>query len=265
MAHLVNFQGTDTIPALLYARDVYGEKMAGYSVPAAEHTTIILWGKEKEEEAYRNMLKQFGGEGKIISVVSDSYDVYNAVDNLWGGSLRKEVIASKSTLVVRPDSGDPVEVVTRIAGILDEKFGSALNMKGFKVLNNVKIIQGDGVEQASITAILNNLKANWFSAQNVVFGMGGALLQKVNRDTQRFAYKASSAVIKGKRVDISKNPITDQTKSSKKGRLDLVQDGHQIRTVPDDSYHPNSLLECVFENGQVLRRQTLSEIRELLR
>ncbi len=263
-AHLVNFYGTDTIPALLYARDVYDEKMAGFSVPAAEHTTVILWGKDREEEAYRNMLKQFGGEGRIISVVSDSYDVYNATENLWGGSLQKEVIASGATLVIRPDSGDPVEVVTRIAKILDAKFGSALNMKGYKVLNNVKIIQGDGVDQTSITGILQSLKENNFSAQNVVFGMGGALLQKVNRDTQRFAYKASSAVIKGKRVDVSKNPVTDQTKSSKKGRLDLVLEGSQIKTVSDDNYHPNSLLECVFENGVIKRTQTLSEIRSLL-
>jgi nicotinamide phosphoribosyltransferase len=113
-AHLVNFMGTDTSEALIWLRNNYGEKMAGYSIPAAEHSTITTWGGRKGEvDSYRNMLKQFGGKYPIIAVVSDSYDIYNAVENLWGGVLKDEVIAlgeMGSKLVIRPDSGDPTEV-----------------------------------------------------------------------------------------------------------------------------------------------------------
>ena len=90
-AHLVNFMGTDTMSGILLTRELYGADMAGYSIPAAEHSTITSWGKPNEVEAYRNMLKQFGQAGKTVAVVSDSYDIFNAVRQLWGEELREEV------------------------------------------------------------------------------------------------------------------------------------------------------------------------------
>lgn len=267
MAHLVNFMGTDTIAAVVGARRYYGEAIAGFSIPAAEHSTITSWGRENEAEAYRNMLTQFAKPGSILAVVSDSYDIFNAVENLWGSELRQEVIDSGATVVVRPDSGDPVEVVTKVVNLLDSKFGSVVNTKGYKVLNNVRVIQGDGINIDSITAILTSLKKNGFSADNLAFGMGGALLQAPQRDDQKFALKCSAILRDGVWVDVYKDPITDSGKTSKKGRLELVQStgvGHSfIRTVPEQYVREGtSLMQIVFENGTLFNEDTFSNIRQ---
>lgn len=111
-AHLINFLGTDTVTAMLFAMEYYkAEFPPAFSICAAEHSTITSWGKDKEVDAYRNMLKQFAKPGALVAVVSDSYDLNNAVDHLWGEQLREEVIKSEATIVIRPDSGDPVTVV----------------------------------------------------------------------------------------------------------------------------------------------------------
>jgi nicotinamide phosphoribosyltransferase len=83
-AHLVNFMGTDTIPALRFCSKYYDEPMAGFSIPAAEHSTITSWGKEHEVDAYRNMLTKFAKPGAIVAVVSDSYDLWNAMTSICG-------------------------------------------------------------------------------------------------------------------------------------------------------------------------------------
>lgn len=220
-AHLVNFMGTDTVSGLLYAREFYNAGVAGFSIPAAEHSTITSWGRDNEVEAYRNMLKQFGREGSILAVVSDSYDVFNAASKLWGEALKEEVIASGATVVIRPDSGDPVDVNRQLIEILGQKFGYTTNAKGFKVLNNVRLIQGDGVNELSIRSILGAFMAMGWSADNIAFGMGGALLQAIDRDTQRFAMKCSSVKIDGMWVNVQKDPITDSGKKSKAGRVKL--------------------------------------------
>ena len=134
LAHLVNFMGTDTLSAILAARRYYGADMAGFSIPAAEHSTITSWGRDGECAAYANMLKQFGGEGKLVAVVSDSYDLWNAIDNLWGGELKAQVEQMGGTLVVRPDSGNPLEVVPAAIERLMAKFGYRTNSKGYRVL-----------------------------------------------------------------------------------------------------------------------------------
>jgi nicotinamide phosphoribosyltransferase len=132
LAHLVNFLGTDTVAALLAGRAWYGEAMPGFSIPAAEHSTITSWGRAHEADAFRNMLRQFARPGALVAVVSDSYDIYQAIREHWGRTLRDEVIRSGATLVVRPDSGDPVEVVHQSLSLLDEAFGSTLNGRGYK-------------------------------------------------------------------------------------------------------------------------------------
>jgi nicotinamide phosphoribosyltransferase len=220
-AHLVNFMGTDTLSGILFAREYYNAGVAGFSIPAAEHSTITSWGRDNEVEAYRNMLKQFGREGSILAVVSDSYDVFNAASKLWGEALKEEVIASGATVVIRPDSGDPVDVNRQLIEILGSKFGYTTNAKGFKVLNNVRLIQGDGVNELSIRSILGAFMAMGWSADNIAFGMGGALLQAIDRDTQRFAMKCSSVKVNGEWIDVQKDPITDAGKKSKAGRVKL--------------------------------------------
>jgi nicotinamide phosphoribosyltransferase len=220
-AHLVNFMGSDTVTGVLYAREYYGAGIAGFSIPAAEHSTITSWGRKGEVDAYGNMLTQFAKPGSIVAVVSDSYDVFNAAEKLWGEALRQQVVDSGATVVIRPDSGDPLTINQQLIEILGRKFGYTTNDKGFKVLNNVRLIQGDGVNELSIRSILGGFMAMGWSADNIAFGMGGALLQQVDRDTQKFAMKCSSALVNGEWVDVQKDPATDPGKKSKAGRVQL--------------------------------------------
>ncbi|MGF6711119.1 nicotinamide phosphoribosyltransferase [Luteibacter sp. W1I16] len=275
MAHLVNFLGTDTVSGVLAARTYYGEPMAGYSIPAAEHSTITSWGREHEVDAYRNMLRRFARPGSLVAVVSDSYDIYHAIIEHWGKALRDEVIASGATVVVRPDSGDPVEVVHRCVSLLNEAFGSTVNGKGYRVLNHVRVIQGDGVNPESIRAILERITAAGYAADNLAFGMGGALLQKLTRDTQKFALKCSAARIDGTWRDVWKDPVTDQGKLSKRGRMTLLRHREygSYRTVPlpgdavslpVDAIEPGweEVMQTVWENGELKREWSFAEVRE---
>lgn len=255
-AHLVNFLGTDTIPALTVARDYYGTDMAGYSVPASEHSTMTSWGKDHEVDAYRNMVDQFGDQ-PFYSVVSDSYDLFNAAKNIWGDTLKSKVLGSGGTLVVRPDSGVPSVIVPQLLQALGEAFGYSVNKKGFRVLNpKVRVIQGDGMDYNLIDRTLSSMMIQKWSADNVTFGMGGGLLQKVNRDTQKFAFKTSSITIDGHDQDVYKSPVTDSGKVSKKGRLGLTSD---FKTASESE---NELLRTVFLNGEVARHYSLDDIRE---
>lgn len=265
-AHLVSFLGSDTMEGVRLANTYYYGKMSGFSIPAAEHSTITSWGKEGEVEAYRNMLTQFAKPGSLLAVVSDSYDIDNAVDNIWGKELKQEVIDSGATVVIRPDSGDPTEMVLRILRSLEKTYGVTTNEKGYKLLHpSIRVIQGDGINHESITQILVAITDAGFSASNVTFGMGGALLQKVNRDTQRFAYKLSSIKVNGEYREVFKNPKADPMKKSKGGRLDLVLEDGRHKTVKLDEHESqkeDSLLQTVFLNGQILVLSSLEEIRE---
>lgn len=264
-AHLVNFKGSDTVAGVWCANRHYNEPMAAFSIPAAEHSTITAWGEEGEQRAYENMLDQFAGQYPIIAVVSDSYNLERAVKDIWGGALKQRVIECGSTIVVRPDSGDPVKVVYKTVYELAKTFGTTTNSKGYKVLNNIRVIQGDGVNQESIVDILAALMNNGFSASNIAFGMGGALLQQVNRDTQRFAYKASAIkTAQGIWKDVCKNPVTDPTKRSKAGRLYLVRDNKgKYQTVANGlAAETMNELDIVYENGTIFRYHTLADIRE---
>ncbi|BAZ91058.1 hypothetical protein NIES932_25640 [Raphidiopsis curvata NIES-932] len=235
--------------------------MAAYSIPAAEHSTITAWGKKGEILAYQNMLEQFAKPGAVQAVVSDSYDLWNAIDHLWGDRLRPQVIDSGATVVIRPDSGEPVTVVSQALQKLAAHFGSMVNQKGYRVLNHVGLIQGDGVNAETITAILEQVESLGFSASNIAFGMGGALLQKVDRDTQKFAMKCSEITVAGQARGIYKDPITDPGKTSKKGRLALIKNETGYQTVPQGPKVVNCL-QTVYENGELVRDQSLEDIRQ---
>lgn len=244
VAHLATGAlGTDTITALLAARKYYDADMAGFSIPAMEHSTVTSWGRENEVESYRNMLRQYGKPGAILAAVSDSYDIYNAAAKLWGEELRQEVIDSGAVVVIRPDSGDPVLVNRKLVQLLGEKFGYTVNAKGFKVLNNVRLIQGDGITTLSIRSILGALTADGWSADNIAFGQGGALLQQLNRDTCQFAMKCSAICVYGEWRDVYKDPVGDSGKKSKRGR----------QTTED--------MHLVFKYGSLLNQTNLEEIR----
>jgi len=239
--------------------------MAGFSIPAMEHSTVTSWGQDNEVEAYRNMLKRYGTAESMFAVVSDSYDIYNAVSNIWGGELYREVVDSGSTVVIRPDSGDPVEVVTEVVERLAQEFGTVRNSKGYRVLNHVRVIQGDGINANSITSILKSLKQHGFSADNIAFGMGGALLGAPQRDDQSFAMKCSSIKVNGEWRDVYKDPITDKGKRSKRGRLKLAKHLGSYETIN----HHNPLYEQVEDQlkevfclGKLLNETSFQQIRD---
>jgi nicotinamide phosphoribosyltransferase len=208
------------------------------------------------------MLKQFANPGSVVAVVSDSYDIFNACRSLWGKELRQHIIDSGATLVIRPDSGDPATVVLQCLQILQEQFGFYINNKGYKVLNHVRVLQGDGINWTSIRDILEAITKAGFSADNVAFGMGGALLQKVDRDTNKWAMKCSAAYINGEWVGVFKDPITDQGKSSKKGLVTLFKDenGEYYSGLLDDTKKDE--LFDIYEDGKLITEWLFDEIRE---
>lgn len=322
-AHLVNFLGSDTISGIVALMEYYNSDVCGYSIPAAEHSTITSWLRENEVEAYRNMIKQFGGSFPLFAVVSDSYNVYEA-GKIWGTVLYEAVRDSGSMLVVRPDSGDPAtivggldfedvdnlddytllnarktivrnredgkfyraegydsgwttkfdieplseEEVKGMIGVLADNFGYDINEKGYKVLRNVRIIQGDGINEESIVEILENLKRGGWSADNVAFGMGGALLQQVNRDTNKFAMKCSAAKVDDEWRDVFKDPITDSGKRSKKGRLTTVEregDFCTIRIEDLQAYEQDGWKDAMvvyYVAGKLMVDDNIGAIRE---
>lgn len=264
MAHLVSFQGTDTMEALLAARRYYGADMAGFSIPAAEHSTMTSWGRDREAAAYENMLDAFEGEGRLVAVVSDSYDLDAALTGIWGGALRHKVLSRKGTLVVRPDSGDPVETPLRAVATLWDAFGGTINAKGYRVLDpHVRVIQGDGMTLATIARLVEGMIAAGFAIDNIAFGMGGGLLQHVNRDTLRFAMKANAMRdARGVWHDVSKAPATDRTKASKAGRQAVVLQGGRLAARRLDSVDgAENLLRPVWRDGTMLVRHSFDDLR----
>lgn len=261
MAHLVNFMGTDTMEALLAARRYYGADMAGFSIPAAEHSTITSWGRQRETDAYANMLVQFDG---VAAVVSDSYDLDAALTDIWGGALREKVLARKGTLVVRPDSGDPVETPVRVIKVLWETFGGTINAKGYRVLDqHVRVIQGDGMTPATIARLIDRLIQEGYAIDNIAFGMGGGLLQQVNRDTLRFAMKANAMRdADGMWRDVAKAPATDPSKASKAGRQAVVRrSGRLMAQRVEDVEDGDNLMAPVWRDGIMLVRHGFEEVR----
>jgi nicotinamide phosphoribosyltransferase len=261
LAHLVNFRGTDTVTALLYGREYYNINMAGFSIAAMEHSTVTSWGRKGEEDSYRNMVKLYGKPGSLFACVSDSYNIYDAC-HMWGTVLKDDVINSGATLVVRPDSGYPPEVVVKCLDILESHYGHTVNEKGFKVLNHVRVIQGDGITQDTIDRILYRAMTAGYSADNIAFGQGGKLLQSIDRDTQKFAMKCSSIEVNGEQRDVYKSPITDMGKESKKGRVTLYRNDEGYFTDLEGRTDAEEVLETVFENGEIVKEYTFDEVRQ---
>ncbi len=266
-AHLVNFKGSDTVEAIVWLQEYYGADMPAFSVPAMEHSTVTAWGKDGEVDAYKNMLQEFSAPNAIISIVSDSWDIWNAIDNIYGDELKNYVLALAhigAKLVIRPDSGDPVKVVNEVIKRALKKFEGAENSLDYmKLPDNIGVLQGDGVDYYDIIEILTAMEKENYAANNIVFGMGGGLLQKVNRDTLKFAMKASAIDVDGEWRDVYKDPVTDPGKTSKKGRQALVKRNGQYETVREDSLEreDENLLVTVYQNGELLVDDNLDIIR----
>lgn len=204
--HLLNFQGTDTLEAIKYVRDNYGLSMAGFSIPATEHSTVTSWGRDNEKDMYETFIRKNLGVGKVAACVSDSYNIWDAL-KIWK-ELEPVLLEVGGTLVVRPDSGDPVSTPVYVVSKLMDLFGYTVNEKGFKVLpDHIRVIQGDGIDEEKMVRIMQRLVDVEMSIDNIAFGMGGGLLQKVDRDTYKWAMKCSAARVNGIWRDVYKDPI----------------------------------------------------------
>lgn len=265
-AHLVSFLGTDTAPGLELLMEYYGTDMPGFSIPAAEHSTVTSWGRDNEIRAYENIVEEFP-EG-LLAVVSDSYDIRNAVENIWGKELKERVLARNGVLIIRLDSGDPVTVILEILKIVDRKFGSILNNKGYRVINDkVRLIQGDGITRHNLKGIVNAVMDHGWSIDCISFGSGAGIGQDYNRDTQRMALKCCYAVVDDIGIDVFKQPTTDPTKNSKRGRLMLVKETEDKKLVfktinEKQGLGKQDMLVTVFKDGELLIDQNLADIRQ---
>lgn len=278
MAHLAQFGGTDTFLSLIVARNYYDADIAGFSIPAAEHSTITAWGKDRELQAYKNMLDKYAKPGAMVAVVSDSYSLKNALNAYWGTALREQIVNSGAIIVIRPDSGDPLSQVVSTLYTLEQYYGTTTNAKGYKVLNNVRVIQGDGIDPITIHRILSAVvDIHKFSVDNVTFGMGGKLLQDMTRDTFSFAEKCSSVRApnaEGKEVwtDVFKDPegggktsragILGAARNPKTGvaetidlRLDNGAQEDILQVVYDGTYR-------AFDREPVLNLTTFDKVRQ---
>lgn len=278
-AHLVNFRGSDTTVSSKTIRDYYKTNtIFGLSIPATEHSIMTIKGEEGEIDMMKRTLQQY--PTGIIACVSDSYDIFRACRHYWGGELKELVLSRPSelgnNLVIRPDSGHVINSLREIFRILFEVFEkeSTVNSKGFKVLPpQVRVIQGDGVNINSIIEVYEMLRYEKISAENLVFGMGGKLLQaEIDRDTQKFATKVCYTVVDGVERDVVKRPtemnadgeLVESFKTSKRGKQKLVKtdDGYITISSHQEGYdEAKDELYTVFKNGTIIRDYTFEQIR----
>jgi nicotinamide phosphoribosyltransferase len=280
LAHLVNFMGSDTLEAIGAAVTYYDHSLERdgpvlLSVPATEHSVTTINGEDGECDFIGRVIDTFTEQGfPIISTVADSYDMDRFVTEYVGGALKDKVLARDGWLVVRPDSGTPSEVVPRVLGQLWDSFGGTVNSKGFRVLDpHVRVIQGDGVNYDSINTILWAVEREGYSAENVVFGMGGQLLQGVMRDDHSWAMKTNAVRHRGDEhwKDVQKRPKTDMTKASKAGRQAVVYHGGEFHSVREENllvanavghHGAYNWLEDVWDTGETIRTTTFQEVRD---
>jgi len=238
IGHLLCFLGTDNLPAIQMAMDYYHSEVCGFSVIAAEHSTITSWGKANEQDAYLNILIN-APYNATISLVIDSYNWQDAVRDLFCGSMKEKILARNGKTVLRPDSGVPHLVTREILEMLWDTYEGTVNDKGYRILDpHLGVIYGDGINEDSIDLILSEVVKAGFSPANVIFGMGGGLLQAHNRDTNRFAIKCSAIETNGTWANVKKDT---PGKESKSGRFDLLP---------------------VYANGMILREETLVDMRK---
>lgn len=263
-AHLINFVGSDTIAGIEFAHDWYQGDYddLAFSVPATEHSVMTSQGREGEHELVDDLLRKH--PTGILSVVADSYDIYSFVEHVC--SRANEILSRDGVFVVRPDSctnddKTPEDLSLTILNRLWQTFDGEVNSKGYRVLDgHIRVLWGDGIDPEGIHRILNRMKDQGWAAHNMIFGMGGGLLQKINRDTQRFAFKASAIKRSGQWMNINKEPL-DMSKASKKGRLSLVCENGEYYTTSEEVPPGLDLLQDVFINGDVLEYPTFAEIR----
>jgi nicotinamide phosphoribosyltransferase len=281
MAHLLSFKGSDTIAAYKEAINYYNhneKEILFTSIPASEHSVMCSFGKENEIDAFRHILDTYPND--MVSIVSDTYDIYNVVTN-FARELKDKIMQRKNKTIFRPDSGNPEHVICGDPAadpnspegkgcivLLDEVFGNTINSKGFKVLNNVGLIYGDGMYLERYERVLERLVDMGYSVENLAIGVGG-ILRYHSRDTLGFAIKSTKVLIDGVEKSIMKDPITDKGKRSHMGllRLDCDESADTLeeRFITRDNVtkeeEAGGCLETVFEDGKLLIDDSIQDIR----
>ena len=265
-AHLVNFMGSDTVEGILTANFYYKCDMAGFSVYATEHSIQCSFGPTRDNaiDYLRTQIRN-ATPGSIVSIVIDGYDVFRETELLCT-ELKQDIIDSEAKIVFRPDSGDMMEIVPAILMMQEEAFGYNLTETGHKQIKHVGIIQGDGISHTTLLQLLDRVIELGYSADCVIFGSGGALLQKVNRDTKKFAQKACSILVDGVWKGIAKDPVTDHGKKSKEGILTLGRNivTGELETLRIDGGFPEGYEDAhvlVYYLGKLFNEVTLDEVR----
>ena len=266
-AVLTAFTRTDNLAALAYLRNTYGATSAGQTYPGTDHAVMTAWGQARETEAFSHMVRTLSRVG-LYSVVADSYDLSEAISSVVGQTLKAELSASDATIIIRPDSGDPVDTPVRAIAQLAYAFGTRLNARGYKLIDApVRVLQGDGVSLGDCGKILGRLEATGFSADNLLFGAGSVLTQKVARDHYAFTVKASAVEDgEGHWHAIAKRPAGMTERGSKTGRQAVVEELGDLAGVPlEQRGHRQNHLVPVFENGTLLRAWSFEDIRARVR
>jgi len=278
MGHALSFTGSDTLPVAVnlekyYNADVTKELVIG-SVNATEHSVMCAGSKEDEIETFRRLLETY--PTGILSVVSDTWDLWKVLTE-YLPQLKSEILERDGKLVIRPDSGNPVDIICGcehenpivrkgVIELLWDEFGGTINSQGYKVLNpKIGAIYGDSITMDRATQICERLKQKRFATTNVVLGIGSFTYQYNTRDTFGFAMKATYVEINGEGRAIFKDPITDDgTKKSAKGLIQLYSENGKLTYKDECSIHEEQqgLLKTVFKDGQLFKEQSLQEIRE---
>ena len=304
MGHLTSFQGTDTIPAIFGANKYYNAPLdasTASSISATEHSVMCSYGQTDELELFKHLLTNVYPEG-LFSVVSDTWDFWKVVTE-YLPALKDIIMSRDGKLVVRPDSGDPVDIVagTKVNGTTPEEkglieclwdtFGGIANEQGYKVLDpHIGAIYGDSINLERATEICKRLEEKGFATTNIVFGIGSFSYQYHTRDTFGFAVKATAATVNGEERMLFKDPKTDDgTKRSQRGRIVVAHKKDVLAKNPDfdfstltgnqsdnnllwkdglyeaEAYYSDwNALQTVFLNGQLLVDESLATIRERL-
>lgn len=290
--HLFSFYGTDTCHAIDFLEEYYGadsdKEIVGGSVFATEHSVMCAGGELNEMDTFVRLLTEVYPTG-VVSIVSDTWDYWGVfknilpkIRNLVEERYKRDPANSRfpgypgSKLVIRPDTGNPVKVINGDAFAKDdlERIGSArglmdifgfdITSKGFKAYNPcIGLIQGDSVNLTNQVDILDGLYQNKLASSNIVLGIGSYTYQYCTRDTFSQALKATYAEVDGVGREIFKNPKTGSYKKSHKGLLRVNNDGSVTEQCTWEQ-EAEGMLQTVFENGKLVRFQTLAEIRKLI-
>lgn len=284
--HLLSFYGTDTIPAIQLLEDYYhasADELIGGSVPATEHSVMCAGGLMHEYETFARLLELY--PSGIVSVVSDTWNLWEVINGILP-ALKSRILARDGKLVIRPDSGDPVKILTGcdesdpaspegkgVIQLLWEQFGGQQNVHGFWELDpHIGAIYGDSITLERAAQICARLNAKGFASTNVVLGVGSYSYNYTTRDVLGLAVKSTWASIHGQGVNLFKDPVTDNgIKRSATGRLAVVADNVDgLRLIDsltrkEQEEIPGNLLRPVWRNGEFKRVTTLENIRMTLK